>query len=472
MKFRSLFAILLCGFAGVACMPATSAGTHDMGAMPGTGPGMETDTMPTGHAGHGEAPANDPPIHHPAMGHSADSTDTMPHEMWMHPLGAGWNLAAMAQAYPIVTASMPFDDDNLLSETDPYLTQPAIMADVIGPGSKVVFRTTLNFEGITIEDGEATFGGWGEGFIDRRHPHTLLHEAMLSLNFWELGGGMASLSAGKGFAPYGTDDPMSRPGLKYPTNHHLSQILERWVVSGAYLNRGWGLEAGVFGGSEPEGPYDLSNIESFGDSWSVRLSRRFGAPGQPTAAPWELSASFARVQESHGPEVATTKLINLAVRHEQDYDFGNLYGLAEASRSDPEDGDGYFSILGETRLERGSHQPYIRLEYATRPEYDRLGVAGTDDFFRYDHDSHAHGATRWLISTVGYGYELTGFPVSARPFVEAQHFRVSEERGGIDPQQLYGSDSFWGLSAGFRVFIGGDPMRMGNYGIFDAMVMK
>jgi hypothetical protein len=73
------------------------------------------------------------------------------------------------------------------------------------------------------------------------------------------------------------------------------------------------------------------------------------------------------------------------------------------------------------------------------------------------------------INTIGYGHELTGYPVSARPFIEVQHNRVSTERGGIDPQDLFGRRSFWGLSAGFRVFLGGDPMRMGSYGVLDAM---
>ena len=41
-----------------------------------------------------------------------------------------------------------------------------------------------------------------------------------------------SLTAGKGFAPFGTDDPMSRPVLRYPVNHHLAQILERAVAIG------------------------------------------------------------------------------------------------------------------------------------------------------------------------------------------------------------------------------------------------
>lgn len=37
---------------------------------------------------------------------------------------------------------------------------------------------TLNLEGLTIPEGELTPGAWGEGFIDRRHPHTSAHELM------------------------------------------------------------------------------------------------------------------------------------------------------------------------------------------------------------------------------------------------------------------------------------------------------
>ncbi|MHB1170797.1 MAG: hypothetical protein ACYC28_16095 [Longimicrobiales bacterium] len=392
----------------------------------------------------------------------------MMHRMWMQPLGGGWNLMGMAQAFPVVSTSLNADDGTSLDKTELYLTQPAAMFNVESPGSRVTLRTTLNFEGATQPDGELTFGGWGEGFLDKRHPHTLLHEFMLSVNFWDVAGGALSISGGKGFAPYGTDDPMARPAVKYPTNHHLSQILERWTVNGVYLNGGWGLEAAVFGGAEPEGPYDLSNIESFGDSWSARLSRRFGG-GMGPMAEWEASASFGRVREEHDGEAATTDLYNAGLRHDRMYSFGSVYGLVEGSVSRPEEGDGYFSVLGETRLEIGSHQPYYRIEYATRPEYAREGAPGTDEFFRYDHDAHAIGSTRWLINTLGYGYELTGYPVSARPFVELQYNRVSAEEGGIDPIDLFGKRSFWGLSAGLRVFLGGDPMRMGSYGLLDAM---
>jgi hypothetical protein len=406
------------------------------------------------------------------MQHGAhDSAGTQQHgmhSMWMRPLGRGWTVMGMAQVFPLVSTALGAGDGAALDRTAVYLTQPAVMFNIESPGSRVTLRTTLNFEGITQADGELTYGGWGEGFLDKRHPHTLLHELMLSVNLPEVGGGALSLSGGKGFAPYGTDDPMARPVVKYPTNHHLSQILERWTVSAAYRRDGWSLEAGVFGGAEPDGPYDFSNIESFGDSWSARVARRFG-PGAGSMATWEVSASYGRVREVHHDEAEITNLYNAALRHDGRYSFGTLYGLVEGSVSDPGSDDGYFSVLGETRLEIRRHQPYARVELATRPEYARDGAAGTDDFFRYDHDAHPIGATRWLIAAAGYGYGLTGYPVSARPFVEVQYHRASAERGGIDPEALFGTRGFWGLSAGFRVFLGGDPMRMGAYGVLDPM---
>jgi hypothetical protein len=79
------------------------------------------------------------------------------------------------------------------------------------------------------------------------------------------------------------------------------------------------------------------------------------------------------------------------------------------------------------------------------------------------------GATRWLITTIGYGYETSALPVSVRPYVELQQNRVRGERGDIDPRDLYGSRNFWGLSAGARIYLGGGPMRMGSYGALDPM---
>jgi hypothetical protein len=392
---------------------------------------------------------------------------TMPgeHAMWSVGLGGGWTLLGMGQVFPIVTVGAPLEDDSPLRDTGWYLTQTAFMANVESASSRFVLRTTVDFEGLTQDDGELTFGAWGEGFLDRRHPHTILHEAMVSFNAWNALGGAASLSAGRGFAPFGTDDPMSRPAVKYPTNHHLSQVLERWTISGAFLRGGWSIEAGVFAGTEPDGPYDLSNIRGFGESWSARVAKRWG-PGSGPFAKWEASFSFGNVSEDDGA-MERTNLWNVALRH----DSPGLYALLEGSLADPRDDDNWFSVLGEARLVRGAHRPYARIELATRPEFVRLGAPGTDDFFRYDHDAEPIGATRWLIATLGYGYEATKYPVSVRPFAEVQYNRVSEERGVIEPETLFGADNFWALSLGARIFLGGDPMRMGTYGVLDPMTV-
>jgi len=380
-----------------------------------------------------QAPAQSPTTHMPSVA-----------------LGGGWQLSGMAQAFPIVTFGAPGDAASPLNSTEAYVTQPALMTHLEGPGRRVVLHTTLNFEGLTQPDGELTPGGWGEGFLDKRHPHTLLHEAMLSLNFWRVAGGALSVSAGKGFAPYGTSDPMARPGLKYPTNHHLSQILERWTANAAWMRAGWSLEAGLFGGQEPEGAYDFSNIESFGDSWSVRGARRWSG--------WEASASFGAVTEFAHTVEETTRLVNVALMRTSTVAGGQLYTLAEASRSYLADHDDFFSVLAEARWSGGGHQPYLRLEWAERPEYAREGATGSDDFFLYEHDDDPIDTSRWFIATAAYAFELTPNPWSVRPFVEGQYHRTAGTGLGSD---------LWAVSLGARVFLGGDPMRMGSYGALD-----
>ncbi len=209
-----------------------------------------------------------------------------------------------------------------------------------------------------------------------------------------------------------------------PTNHHLSQILERWMVGGAVLWRDWSIEAGVFAGAEPDGPYDLANFDGFGSSWSARIAKRWGGD-LPSMPEWEASVSYADVSRDDAGATDRTRLWNGAVR----YWTSGLYVLTEASRSWPEDDDGPFSVVGEAELVRGPHRPYARVEYATRPEFVRLGPAGTEDFFRYDHDADPIGGTRWFIASAGYGHEATGYPASVRPFIEVQYHYAAEERG-------------------------------------------
>lgn len=380
------------------------------------------------------------------------------------PAAPGWGFSVMGQVFPVLTAGEPFDPDAWLHDRETYLTQPALMLDLAGPRRRLAVRVTWDLEQLTQPDGEYTFGGWGEGFIDKRHPHTLLHEAMVSWNAWAQEGGGLSLSAGKGFAPYGTEDPMGRPVLKYPTNHHLSQILERWAVIGAFAHpAGWSLEASVFGGEEPRDAYDLSNIESFGDSWSARFVHRLGGNGD--RKPWEASLSYARVVEDHGSEREVTRLANAYGRYES----GALYALVEGSRSWPVGEEGYWALLAETRLTAGRHVPYARVEWSTRPEMHRLGSPETEGYYRYEHGGHADGASRWLILSLGYAVEGGGGLLTSNPFVEVQYHRVSASRGAVDPMALFGRRGLWSVSTGFRLFLGGGSMRMGSYGVLDPM---
>src|ERR1043166_2614837 len=108
------------------------------------------------------------------------------------------------------------------------VVEPLGMLEAGALRGHLVLHAALDFEGLTMPDGVLGIGDWGEGFDDPRHPHTYAHELMLSgVN---LPGSASrplnlSLSAGKGFVPFGSDDPMNRPALRFPVNHHWSQIL-------------------------------------------------------------------------------------------------------------------------------------------------------------------------------------------------------------------------------------------------------
>ena len=86
-------------------------------------------------------------------------------------------LTVGAQAIGVVTRVSPAIQGRDLTEG--YLTQPALMVDVNPWRDLLSLRATLNLEGATMKRGELTPGIYGEGFIDRRHPHTYLHELMV-----------------------------------------------------------------------------------------------------------------------------------------------------------------------------------------------------------------------------------------------------------------------------------------------------
>jgi hypothetical protein len=157
------------------------------------------------------------------------------------------------------------------SATEAYLTQPSLMADLSLAGGRLRAHMTLSLEPLTLDRGELGAGTYGEGYVDRRHPHTYAHEAMLTA-LGDVGPVNASLAVGRGFVPFGTDDPMMRPFVKFPVNHHLGQILERLVGVAGVRAGPVMVEAALFNGDEPFTASDLGSFDRFGDSWAGRVT--------------------------------------------------------------------------------------------------------------------------------------------------------------------------------------------------------
>jgi hypothetical protein len=320
---------------------------------------------------------------------------------------------------------------------------------------------TFNLEGATIPDGELTPGAWGEGFIDRRHPHTYVHELMLSFEQDLDPGIRASMAIGKGFAPFGTDDPMFRPVLRYPVNHHLAQILERAVAMAAVQVGPAAFEVGLFNGDEPEKPSQWPRVSRFGDSWSARL----------TVSPisrLELQGSHAKVHSAEHRPGAGPDQSKWSVSGRWDGQVSGLplYGLVEWARTSEAEGFFVFhSLLTEGALSVGFSRLHYRFERTERPEEERV----TPTRSRRPHlENSILGSTRWTIHTLGYTF--TGVPAwrfaRAEPLVELSLGRVRKVGGGVfDPEPFYGKTSFWSVSAGLRVSLGMWKHRMGRYGV-------
>jgi hypothetical protein len=343
------------------------------------------------------------------------------------------------------------------------VVQPALMVHAGALANRLRFIGTLNLEGQTIPNGELAPGDWGEGFVDRRHPHTYVHEAVLSYQQHLVLGAEPvelSLSAGKGFAPFGTDDPMSRPVLRYPVNHHLAQILERAVAilgvrAGPVL-----LEGGLFNGDEPERPSQWPKISRFGDSWSVRA----------TVVPLrslELQGSHAAVHSpEHRPGFGLDqRKWSVSGRWTGMVRRSPVYGLVEWERTSEADGFFVFhSLLGEGAWSPGHNRLYYRFERTERPEEERVSRFRS---FRPILENSIIGTTRWTIHTAGYGVRLAvtqGFAVL--PFLEVSHGRIGKVRAGLfDPESFYGKTSFWSLTVGARLSVGMPLHRMGRYGV-------
>ena len=348
------------------------------------------------------------------------------------------------------------------SRREAYLTQSFLLGRASAFGGRVAGSAAINLEGLTMPGGELVPGNAGEGYVDRRHPHTYLHEAVISLTL-PAGGTALSLTAGRGFAPFGTDDPMVRPFVKYPANHHLSQILERWIVVVGARAGPFTLEGGLFNGDEPTGPRSLGLLDRFTDSWSVRATLR-------PANGLEAQASWANVRS---PEFAEgfgldQRKASASVRYARRLRGLPLYALLEWAETNEYTGDRrvyvFNTLLAEASIRSGDWMTALRLERTTRPEEERL----LDPFrsARPHNDENIVGATRWSTVTLRAGRAFPVRYVTLEPFVEVARSRIAEVTGAVfDPEAFYGSDSPWTASLGLRLNIGMRHERMGKYGV-------
>jgi hypothetical protein len=369
-------------------------------------------------------------------------------------------LRAGAHAVPLLTRVSPIMQG--ASMTEVYLTQPTLLGEVAARGGALRLRSSVSLEALTIGRGELGAGAYGEGYVDRRHPHSYLHEAVLIVE-GDVGPARASAAVGRGFVPFGTDDPMMRPFVKFPVNHHLGQILERLLVTGGVRAGPFMVEAAVFGGNEPMNARDIGRLDRFGDSWAGRL----------TALPargLEVQASRAQVVSPEMPsgDGGDQRKWSVAARYSATQKPGRVYALIEWKRTTEvergRDLFSYGSALFEAALDQDGWRPALRIERSDRPEEER-----TFDPFRtvWPHGgSHGMGLTRWTIIAARLEKALPVRGVSAIPFVEGSMANVKETAGGLfEPDRFYGGARIWNVNIGARLGIGWHPARMGRYGV-------
>jgi hypothetical protein len=344
-----------------------------------------------------------------------------------------------------------------------YVTQPMLAGSWSLAGGRLQALGIVNVEGITLERGELSPGTYGEGYIDRRHPHTYLHEAMLGSEL-ALGPARLSLFVGKGIVPFGTEDPMMRPFVRYPANHHLAQVMERAQVVAAARVGAVGLEFSRFGGDEPESPSDFPNPDRLWDSWSARLSA--------FAPNLEASASVARVKS---PEYAAGFGLNqnkraASVRYSGSTESRISYAMVEWARTSEWLGPRkdlwvFSSALAEVAAPTPVGQLALRLERTSRPEEHR-----DQSPFRSMRpllDFGIVGRTRWETVTVGWSRFSAGHSrVQVVPFGEVSYSRARPlERVVIaSPADAFGGLRLISISGGVRVGLGRQRTRMGRYG--------
>ncbi len=370
-----------------------------------------------------------------------------------------FRLGAMATV--VASAAGPLVLHRTLREG--YLTQPVVAGAFRALGGHLRAYATLNAEGVTLDRGELTPGMYGEGYVDRRHPHTYVHEVMAGAT-GSLGSARASAFAGKGFVPFGSDDPMMRPFEKFPVNHHLAQVIERALVVGSIRTARLTIEAASFNGDEPQGPSDWPNESRLFDSWAARATLR-------PRAEVELSASLARVQSPEDAE-------GFGLDHRKSHAGARFarsagivrYALVEWARTaeyaNTRRAYAFTSLLGESQAVWPRASLALRLEHTDRPEETRAESPYRS--IRPLLDFSILGVTRWTIATAHVEARATRLgAIGAHPFVEGawHHAKARLHPTAIDPAELYGTSRIWSLSMGIRFDVGSMRQRMGYYGM-------
>jgi len=342
------------------------------------------------------------------------------------------------------------------------IVQPVVMLHAGALGDHLRLLAAVNLEKWTIPNGELAPGSWGESFVDRRHPHTVVHELMLSAPdlLGRLDGAIELfLAAGKGFVPFGTDDPMSRPVVRFPVNHHLSQVLERAVAIAGVRAGPVTLEGAFFNGDEPISPGSWPAWDRFGDSWAARLTLSPLREGG-----LEVQGSYAWIKSPEnrpgaGLDDAKTSVSGRWKR-------GPTYAMIEWARTSvSHDVFIYRSVLAEAAWSHGRHRPYVRFERTERPEEERV-FGNRFRTRRPLFENSILGVTRWTIVTVGDAVDLTPRgPVRVSPYAEASFVGIVKVGGGVfDPAPWYGRERGFAMSIGVRLGGGMAMPRMGRYG--------
>jgi len=389
------------------------------------------------------------------------------------PAQSAWGITPMARAIGTVDHSDPVPGGGSLTEA--RVVEPVLMVMGHGPGGVFRFNATLDLEGLTIPGGELTPGDWGEGFVDRRHPHTYVHELLVGLVDplgRHDGRGRLGIVLGKGFVPFGTDDPMSRPFLRFPVNHHLSQIPERAVGIVQYQLGVVTVEGSLFDGDEPTGPSDWPLIRTDTHGWRFGDSRALRITVSPRSG-LEVQGSLAHIHspESRAGAAPDAEKQSASIRWEQGTGSTDRYALIEWARTS--EAQGYFvfhTFLGEGMLRGRRWSVAYRFESTERPEELRLV-----DLFRTQRpspDNSILGITRWSLHTVHVAltFAASRRRLSIEPFVEGTLGTVAKVGGGIfDPELLYGTDQVRALDVGVELDWAAQRQRMGRYGVLQAM---